>query len=373
MDRSIGLLAFVVLSMSSIATGQMQAQTPERMAKSFQETIEQQRQQLKIPGLTAAVILPDGTTWLGASGKASDSEAMDSGKLFGLASVSMTYIAALVVQLEAEGLLSVDDSIGKWVPDLGQIDGNIPLRMLLNHTSGLCRYQQKPEFLPTILSQPTRIWTPQDIVKEFQGRPECQPGQCFSESAMDYVLLGMVVEKATGSSVSSQLATRFFKPLELAHTYLYPEQSYPFGDMAHFWWDVKGTGEPVDVVASSGEQAERSFWSVWWTSGAIHATAEDLARFTRALFEGRLVRSDALHAMLAPGPELSPNERYGYGVVVDHIDGKLVYSHRGGAGYSSVYVFSAQDGVSISVLSTLMVDPMPVAVALYRAWTANRT
>jgi D-alanyl-D-alanine carboxypeptidase len=366
-------VAFSMMSASLVTGCARRSQTAEKLATPFQETLEHQRQQLKIPGVTAAVVLPDGTIWRGASGMASDSQAMDSGKLFGLASVSMTYMAALVVQLEAEGLLSVDDPIGKWVPDLGQIDGNIPLRMLLNHTSGLYRYQQKPEFLPTVLSQPTRIWTPQEILKEFQGGPECEPGQCFSESAMDYVLLGMVIEKATGSSVSSQLATRFFKPLGLTHTFLYPEQVYPFGDMAHFWWDVNGTGDPVDVVASSGEQAQRSFWSVWWTSGAIHATAEDLARFTKALFEAKLVRSDALHNMLTPGPELSSSARYGYGVVVDHIDGKLVYSHRGGAGYSSVYMYSPQDGVSISVLSTLMVDPMPVAVALYEAWMENQT
>ena len=207
----------------------------EKMTKPFQETIEQQGQQWKIPGVSAAVVLPDGTTWLGVSGKSSDSEAMDSAMLFGLASVSKTYIAALVVQLEAEGLLSVDDPIGKWLLELGRIDRNIPIRLLLNHTSGLYRYQQKPEFYTAILTQPERLWKPQEILLEMLGEPECQPGQCFGESAMDYVLLGMVIEKATGSTVSSQLTGRFFKPLGLVDTFLYPEQVYPIEKMAHMW------------------------------------------------------------------------------------------------------------------------------------------
>ena len=62
---------------------------------------------------------------------------------------------------------------------------------------------------------------------------------------MDYVLLGMVVEKATGATASSQLTDRFYKPLELVNTFLYPEQVYPIKKMAHYWWDVSGNGEFV--------------------------------------------------------------------------------------------------------------------------------
>ena len=342
------------------------------LARPFQETIEQQRQQWKIPGVSAAVILPDGATWLGVSGKSSDSEAMDSAMLFGLASVSKTYIAALVAQLEAEGLLSVDDPIGKWLPELGRIDRNIPIRLLLNHTSGLYRYQQKPEFYTAILTQPERLWKPQEILLEMQGEPECQPGQCFGESAMDYVLLGMVIEESTGSTVSSQLTGRFFKPLGLVNTFLYPEQVYPIEKMAHIWWDVSGTGEPVDVVKSARALPQASLWSGVWTSGAIHATAENLARFTKALFEGRVIQPDALEEMLAPGPELFPDAHYGYSVIIEKIDGKIVYWHTGGAGYSSVYLYVPEDGISIAVLGNLMVDLKPAALALYEAYVEHQ-
>jgi D-alanyl-D-alanine carboxypeptidase len=370
MSRSPALITLFAVCTLLVAGCQRQTSMAEELTKTFQETLEQQRRRFDIPGVSAAVILPDGTTWLGVSGMSSNTQAMEPDMLFGLASVSKTYTAALVAQLEAEGRLSIDDPIGKWIPDLGRIDPNITIRQLLNHTSGLYRYQQKPEFLSAVLAQPERIWKPQEIVQEFQGETECQPGQCFGESAMDYILLGMVVDKATGVSVSSQLNDRFFKPLGLANTCLYPDQVYAVEKMAHMWWDVSGTGQPVDVTASAGPQ--KSLWSVLWNSGAIHATAEDLARFTRALFEGRVIEPDALQEMVTPGPKLSPNERYGYSVVIEEMDAKTVYWHTGGFGYSSVYLYVPEEDITIAVLGNRMVDLKPAALALYEAYVEQQ-
>ena len=369
MNRSLELITLFAVCTLMITGCQRQISMTENQTKPFQETIEQQRQQFKIPGVSAAVILPDGTTWLGVSGMSSDSQAMDSDMLFGLGSASKTYTAALVAQLETEGLLSVDDPIGNWIPDLGRIDKNIPIRMLLNHTSGLYRYQQKPEFLTAVSAQPQRLWKPREILQEFQGEPECQPGQCFGESAMDYVLLGMLVEKVTGATVSDQLTDRFFKPLELLNTFLYPEQVYPSKKMAHYWWDVSGTGQPVDVTASAGPQV--SLWSAMWTC-SIHSTAEDLARFTKALFEDRLIQPDALKKMLTPSLEIDPDVYYGYSVVIENIDGKIVYWHTGGFGYSSVYLYVPEERISIAVLGNLMVDLKPTALALYEAYAEHQ-
>jgi len=357
----------------------------EKMARPFQETLEmqqsikhitqqgdQQRQELKVPGISAAVILPDGTKWLGVSGKSSEGEDMNSAMLFGLASVTKTYIAALVVQLAEEGALSVEDPIGHWIPELGQIDGNITIRQLLNHTSGLYRYQQKPEYLAAIYAQPERIWAAQEILEEFQGEPECQVGSCFGESSMDYVLLGMVVEKATGSAVSNQLVKRLFNPLKLEHTFLYPEQRYPAEMMAHMWWDVDGTGEPVDVVPEDTDIPLAALFSSLWAGGAMHSTAEDLARFAKGLFEGRVLKGGALEEMLSPGPELHAGAHYGYSVIVEKVNGQTVYWHPGGAGYSSIYFYLPEDRLSIAVLCNLMVDLKPVAIGLHEAYVEHQ-
>ena len=344
----------------------------QAMAKPFQQTLDQQRQGLKVPGISAAVILPEGITWLGVSGKSSDIKAMNSSMLFGLGSVTKTYIAALVLQLTEEGLLSVEDPVGKWMPESGRIDRNITLRQLLNHTSGLSRYQQKPEYLAAITAQPEKAWTAQEIVEKFQGEPECQPGVCWGESALDYVLLGMIVEKTTDSSGSSQLVKRFFNPLKLEHTFLYPEQKYPTEMMAHMWWGVAGSGEPVDVVANAVDFPLAGLFSSLWTSGAMHSTAEDLARFAKDLFGGKVLEEDALEELLALGPELYPDAYYGYSVIIDKVDGKTVYWHSGGAGYSSIFYYFPEDGLSLAVLCNLMVDPKPIVLALYKEYVKHQ-
>jgi len=344
----------------------------EKVIKPFQNTIDERRLQLKVPGISAAVILPDGTTWLGVSGKSSNKEAMNSAMLFGLGSVTKTYIAALILQLIEESALSVEDSVGEWIPELGQIDSNIKIRQLLNHTSGLYRYQQKPEYLAAITAQPQKIWTAREILEKFQGKHECQPGSCWGESAMDYVLLGMIVEKTTGSSVSNQLIKRFFKPLKLEHTFLYPEQKYRTEIMAHMWWDVSRSGEPVDVIAGTADLPLAGLFSSLWTSGAMLATAEDLARFAKDLFEGKVLKDNSLKEMLSPGPELYAGAHYGYSVIVDQVGGQKAYWHSGGAGYSSIYYYLPEKGLSIAVLCNLMVDPKPIALALYQAYAEHQ-
>lgn len=185
---------------------------------------------------------------------------------------------------------------------------------------------------------------------------------------MDYVLLGMIVEKTTGSSVSSQLIKRLLNPLKLEQTFLYPEQKYPAKLMAHMWWDVTGSGQPIDVVVGASGLPLAALFSSLWTSGAMHSTAENLARFAKHLFEGKVLGEEALKEMLAPGPELYPCAHYGFSVIIDQIDNKTVYWHSGGAGYSSIYYYVPEDDLSIAVLCNLMVDPKPVAIALYQAY-----
>ena len=384
MDKYLWLLLLTTSSMLLIAGCQKQTSMAEEMTEPLQETLDRQQSikhlmqgeqqyEVTVPGLSAAVILPDGTTWLGVSGKSSDSEDMNSDLLFGLSSVTKTYIAALVAELVEEGALSADDPVGKWIPELGELYEDITIRQLLNHTSGLYRYQQKPEYLAEISARPDKMWTAQEILEEFQGEPECQPDSCFGESLMEYVLLGVIVEKITGSSVSELLTERIFTPLELEHTNLYPEQQYPTEMMAHMWWDVDGSGEPVDVVSGSQEPPLAALFSSMWAGGAMHATAEDLARFAKELFEGRVIKEGALEAMVTPGPELHADAHYGYSVIIEQIDGQTAYWHPGGAGYSSIYYYFPDNGLTIAVLGNVMVDLQPTALALYETYLEHQS
>ncbi len=369
--KSINRIIFGIITLllsNSIAQCQKIEQNflTDTLKKQFQVTINDQRKMLKIPGVSVAVILPDNSRWLGVSGRSSDSIEVNSNMLFGLGSVTMTYTATLIFQLEQEGRLTMEDTIGKFIKELGVIDGDITVRQLLNHTSGLYRYQQKPNYLEVVFSQPNKKWTSSELLETFQGEPECKPGTCWGESAMDHVLLGMIIEKITGTTISDQFQTRIFTPLNLKQTFLYPEQNYPANNMAHFWWDNYGSSDPVDVLA--GDTAElpmASLFSSVWAAGAMHSTAEDLAIFIKDLFEGKLIRQKYLDKMVEPTYKINENMHYGYSVLIEKINGKTAYWHTGGIGYSSIYCYFPNEKLSIAVLCNQMIDPKPIAISLY--------
>ena len=100
----------------------------------------------------------------------------------------------------------------------------------------------------------------------------------------------------------------------------------------------------------------------------MHATAEDLARFAKELFEARVINEDALEQMLTPGPELDEGASYGYSVIIDQVNGRTVYWHPGGVGYSSIYFYFPEDRLTIAVLGNLMVDLKPIATSLYEVY-----
>lgn len=336
------------------------------LAQPLQDTLNQQRRDNDIRGISAAVILPDGSMWLGASGISTETEAMSSTKVFGLGSITKTIIAALVVELEQQGALSVYDPIGAWIPEVGYPSGGITIHQLLNHTSGLYRYQESPEYTRLIRAEPDRIWTPQEILATFQGEPVCEPGTCWGESSLDYVLLGMIIEKATGTPVEDLLSARFFTPLGLEHIYLYPDQTYPVEDMAHAWRDVTGYGEYLDLLDGAGNVPLAALFSSLWTAGGLHATAEDLAILIKGLYEANIIDPRTLERMLAQGPELASGVYYGYSVVIDEINGQRAYWHSGGAAYASNYTYFPDTGLTIVVLCNQMVNPGPIALALHQ-------
>ncbi len=342
------------------------------LGDQLQAVLDAQRAEHGSPGITAAVVVNGDPVWVGASGISSESEPMNPEMLFGLGSVSKTYIAALVLQLAEEGHLSVDDSLGQWLPRQAETHGNITIHQLLNHTSGLYRYQQKPEYLSSILAEPARIWTPQEIAETFDGASECAPGACWGESAMDYVLLGMIIEQSTGSSVSQVLRERFLGPMQLDQTYLYPDEPVATDRLAHFWWDLDGSGELIDALAQPADVPLASLSSSLWASGAIYATAEDLARWAHALFNAEVLSDTSLAQMLSQGPEIAPGLHYGYSVISEKIGESEVFWHSGGAGYASLYYSVPESGVTVAVLCNLMVDPKPIAVELYEAYQSGQ-
>jgi D-alanyl-D-alanine carboxypeptidase len=225
---------------------------------------------------------------------------------FRVGSVTKTFVATVVLQLAGEGRLSLDDTVERWLPGLVPNGQGITIRQLLNHTSGLFDYTQDPAILrPYVHGHLTVVRAPRTLVARATAHPPLfAPGAKWSYSNTGYIVLGLIVEAAAGDSLGAQLQQRVFAPLGLRGT-TFDSSPRIRGRHAHGYLAIgKGPARDVSVFHPSFA----------WAAGAIVSTADDLARFYRALLQGRLLRADLLGAMkttVAMGP---PGESYGLGL-----------------------------------------------------------
>jgi D-alanyl-D-alanine carboxypeptidase len=152
---------------------------------------------------------------------------------FAIASNTKTFIAVLMLKLQEMNVLSLDDSLYKWIPNYQYVDSTITIRQLLNHTSGVFNYTTYPGF-SNAMSDTGRFWTPEEILTTFMNQQYFNPGAGFQYSNTNYILAGMIIKAATGNSVSYNLRQLILNPLNLNNTYLPVEESIP-DTIAHGW------------------------------------------------------------------------------------------------------------------------------------------
>src|SRR5215467_14667506 len=267
---------------------------------------------------------------------------MAAGDRVRVGSVTKTFVATVVLQLVAEHRLSLSDTVDQWLPGLVPHGGNITLQELLQHTSGIYSYTNDPGFLQALLSDPTRVWRPEELVHIAVAHPPLfPPGTSFAYSNTDYVLLGMIIQAATGHPVGQQLRARIFRPLGLGDSYFpyaNPQLRKPY---AHgYLLNQPGTG-PVDTTVMSPSWAG--------AAGGIVSTAADIARFYTALLTGKLLPAAQLQQMMTTTPT-GQGDNYGLGIDSVSLPCGTVWGHTGDfPGYLS-NPFTTTDGSSQAVV-----------------------
>ena len=237
-------------------------------------------------------------------------------------SITKTMVATVVLQLAAEHRLRLSDSLARWLPGLVPGGRAITVRELLQHTSGIYNYTNDPGFWPAVKADPTRVWPPRALIAIAVAHPPLfPPGTAFAYSNTEYLLLGLVIEKATGHPLGRELADRIFAPLGMQHTSLPFAQVIPPAPYAHgYLLHQPGAPGPVDVTQVSP--------SIGWAAGGVVSTAGDLARFYTALLSGQLLPPRLLHQMLTTVPS-GPGTGYGLGIISMHTPCGTAWGHPG--------------------------------------------
>lgn len=192
----------------------------------MQEVLDKGISKYGARGVSAAVIFPDGKVWTGTSGISHDTVAIEPDMLFAIGSVTKNVVAALTLKLAEENLLSLDDPLSKWLPEYPHIDSKITIRQLLNHTSGIYMFWDNQKIWDDLKKDRTKVWSPEQVLSYIK-EPEFPAGEGWRYSNTNYLLMAMIIEKATGSTLSAEFKKRFWEPLGIEDAYLSQQEEIP--------------------------------------------------------------------------------------------------------------------------------------------------
>lgn len=238
--------------------------------------------------------------------------------VFDIGSVSKQYTAASIALLDVEGVLSIDEDVRKWIPELPEYERTITLRHLLNHTSGVRDYLTLMDLQGFEFDNVFDEFDGVELITRQQGL-NFEPGSEYLYSNSGYLLLANIVRRATGQSVREFLEERFFDPLGMAHTMIWDENTEIVGQRA------TGYGPTAD-----GWSIDHAWNFQMGGDGQVITSVDDMVKWD-ALFYDPVVGGqglmDRLHtrAILNSGDTIS----YALGISVDEYRGLRTVRHGG--------------------------------------------
>ena len=291
------------------------------------------------PGMAVLVARGDEVLFRGARGAASIElgVALSPDQVFRLGSITKQFAAAGVLKLAEDGKLSLDDPLSKFVPGYPGGD-KVTVRMLLNHTSGIKSYTD----IPGVMEGPIQktVSTAQLIDTFKNEKPDFAPGEGWKYNNSGYVLVGAVIEAASGMPWHAWLKQSFFEPLGMRHT--------GYGDEAV----AVIPGHVMGYTLKDDRWAVAMYLSMTQphAAGALVSTVDDLLRWNRALHEGKVLKADSYRQMITPVGKAA-DEHYGFGISHEAFRGTDMLQHGGGIfGFSTYLLYLPAEQLTVAVL-----------------------
>ncbi len=268
---------------------------------------------------------------------------------FRIGSVTKTFVSTVVLQLAEEGILDLDAPVDRILPDVVPGGRSITVGQLLEHTSGLYDYMKEPGMSTNRWRGEDRFrhHAPEDLLSvAFSHRPYFAPGTDFRYSNTNYIVLGLLIEKATGMSYGDTVRQRILDPLGLRDT------SLP-GDDATVRAPAVVARDPSNPAVDVTEQNP----SLDWAAGEMISTTADLSVFIGALMSGRLLSPAMLERMKRT---VSMGMGFHYGLGIQRFDlpcGVRLWGHGGELlGYLTYVFVGPHDRVMTMVLASASGD-----------------
>jgi D-alanyl-D-alanine carboxypeptidase len=256
----------------------------------------------KVTGIAAYISFGDAgpaiEAFAGKVGRDPNSRSVDQDTLYQMGSTSKSFTAAVILQLDAAGKLSIDDTLGKWLPEYPAWK-DVTIRRLLNMTSGIPTYSETEWMSQAWAKEPMRDFTFKELVNAAypSATNQLPPNKGYFYSNTNYILAGMIAEKASGKSFRDLVHELVIEPHGLTSTF-YEASTYPesvIKRLSHGYFQNEACTEYQPECKESwnapiiGRDMRNGSVSWMQSAGGGVASARDVDRWMRAVFGGKVV------------------------------------------------------------------------------------
>jgi D-alanyl-D-alanine carboxypeptidase len=349
MRRTILLLILLLLSSTAV-------RSQADIKTALRAKLDEWHKAGTFPGATVGVVLANGESFglaVGFSDRDSKTPMKPNDRMLA-GSVGKTFAAAVALQLIGEGKIHLDDKIAKYLgrePWFSRLPNanDITVRQLMNHTSGLVRYEFKEQFTRDLTANPEKIWKPEELVAYLlDEKPPFAAGQGWDYSDTNYIVLGMIIEKVTGRKFYDEANQRLLKPLKLNDTI--PQDGPRLKGVVQGYAGLNNPFGGKDEMIEGGKFVINPQFE--WTGGGYASTSQDLARWAKMLYESKAFPKKLLPQVVdgKPAPMLGRETKYGLGVIIRQTPAGTSFGHSGFfPGYMTDMMYFPEQRIAVAV------------------------
>ena len=302
----------------------------------------------KLVGVSVSIRVGSEERWNLVGGLSKLNVPITSDMRFGIGSITKTAVAATILKLKDEGVLTLDDTIGDWLTlNNPNVDDSVTIFQLLTHSSGINGYFTE-ELWNRVEGDLDTALTPEEV-STYILEPTHPPGVTHEYSNSNYLILGLIIEAATGKTVGEVMREKFWTPLQLNSTYFGANETV-VGPFADPWRDGDGDGYLEDILG----EYRAAYHSVFYCAADIFTTASDLSMWAQDLYNGNAISAESRQQMMTAYFDIDDPVFTGYGLGVRRnvYAGRTMWGHTGGMrGYGTAMFFDPISKVSIAMLN----------------------
>lgn len=372
---ALAFIASLILPYSYAATSDSSTNITEQLQKEIDNYFNKYSKKEKFTAIAASVLIPQNrlsnakeikTVVHGTIGYPPLSQPINPTNLFDIGSITKSFTSLILLQLQTEEKLSLDDPLGKWLPQYSNWK-TVTLRQLLNMTSGIPNYSEDEEFSQKMESHLDAVWTDEELLKyAHPEKPlEKRSGNLYEYSNSNYILAALVIEKVTHDSFANQLKLRIINAQNGLNNSFYlagpdaqaVEKSIEDRRVHGYFYDEK-KNKLIDTLTNDLS------WAA--AAGAIVADTEDVVHWVQLLYRGTLIKPIFRERALAelesvvsmktgqPIPKVSENDPFGFGLGVGYLYDKELkqrfWVYKGSTlGFRVMYLWQACNNVTTVV------------------------